>query len=383
VDSARGDERIATAITNPQVNLSRGVSGGGYDPLRCPGCSNVQWTAGASDQGGILDALTGKRHFRVAAARAALEAAKHSRADAERIGAFAVKQQYVAAVVARDSLIFAKDTAKSTAETLRLVDVRYKAGAVSEADVARAETDKLESDQGVDQATQSLRQAQVALAFLLGARASVPEFDLGDEFETVAVPPGLAAASREGLLKMALDNRPDLKSAESQESSARAALSLEHRERIPDVDISFQYSKEGTGQNAIQPPTAAWGASLTLPLFYQRQGESAKAEAALRTQELQKNKVETQVVSDVETAYAAFVGAQQRAIRMDTRLLERARRARDLVGVQYEKGAASLLELLDAQRTLIATNTERLQDLGDYWTAVFQLEEAVGTELRQ
>jgi outer membrane protein TolC len=67
---------------------------------------------------------------------------------------------------------------------------------------------------------------------------------------------------------------------------------------------------------------------------------------------------------------------------MDGRLLERTERARDLVKIQYEKGAASLLELLDAQRTLIATHVERLQDLTNYWTAVFELEQATGRELR-
>jgi cobalt-zinc-cadmium efflux system outer membrane protein len=67
---------------------------------------------------------------------------------------------------------------------------------------------------------------------------------------------------------------------------------------------------------------------------------------------------------------------------MEDRLLERAKRARDLVSFQYQKGAASLLEFLDAQRTYIATNIEYLQDLTAYWTAVYKLEQAVGMELR-
>jgi cobalt-zinc-cadmium efflux system outer membrane protein len=66
---------------------------------------------------------------------------------------------------------------------------------------------------------------------------------------------------------------------------------------------------------------------------------------------------------------------------MESRLLERARRARDLVDYQYKKGAASLLELLDAQRTFVAINAEYYQDVSDYWTAFYQLEEAVGQEL--
>ena len=46
------------------------------------------------------------------------------------------------------------------------------------------------------------------------------------------------------------------------------------------------------------------------------------------------------------------------------------------------RGAASLLEFLDAQRSFILTTVEYLNDLSDYWIAVFQLERAVGTELR-
>ena len=67
---------------------------------------------------------------------------------------------------------------------------------------------------------------------------------------------------------------------------------------------------------------------------------------------------------------------------MDARLLGRARRARDLIEVQYQKGSASLLDLLDAQRTFLAVNAERLALLASYWTAVSALEAAVSQELR-
>ena len=52
------------------------------------------------------------------------------------------------------------------------------------------------------------------------------------------------------------------------------------------------------------------------------------------------------------------------------------------MSLQYQKGAASLLEYLDANRTFIATMVEYLQDLTNYWTAVYQLEAAIGMELR-
>ncbi len=87
-------------------------------------------------------------------------------------------------------------------------------------------------------------------------------------------------------------------------------------------------------------------------------------------------------MNDVETAHAAFVSSEQLVKRMEGRLLERSARAKDLVSFQYQKGAASLLEFLDAQRTYIATNIEYLQDLTAYWMAVFKLEQAVGMEFR-
>jgi cobalt-zinc-cadmium efflux system outer membrane protein len=89
------------------------------------------------------------------------------------------------------------------------------------------------------------------------------------------------------------------------------------------------------------------------------------------------------VMSDVGAAFANFTSTRELIERMQSRLLERAKRARDLVELQFQRGAASMLELLDAQRTYIAANVEFLNDLANYWTAVFQLEQAVNLELRR
>jgi cobalt-zinc-cadmium efflux system outer membrane protein len=67
---------------------------------------------------------------------------------------------------------------------------------------------------------------------------------------------------------------------------------------------------------------------------------------------------------------------------MEKQLRPSAERAFSITRLQYDKGAATLMDFLDAQRTYIATNVEYLQDLSNYWTAVFQVEQAVGMELR-
>jgi outer membrane protein, heavy metal efflux system len=151
---------------------------------------------------------------------------------------------------------------------------------------------------------------------------------------------------------------------------------------VPDVQLSAGYAQQGTSSQAISPPNISVGVALPLPIFYQQGGEIARAAADLRAQLATRQKLEAQVAADVRSAFAAFTASRAQVERMDGRLLARARRARDLIEVQYQKGAATLLDLLDAQRTFQAVNGERLALLAGYWTAVASLEAAVAKELR-
>jgi cobalt-zinc-cadmium efflux system outer membrane protein len=147
------------------------------------------------------------------------------------------------------------------------------------------------------------------------------------------------------------------------------------------VTLGASYQQEGTGSQALLPPTVTLSASLPLPIFYQQAGEIARADADLRAQQAQRRKLAAQLGAEVQTAYSSLLTSRALVGRMKTRLLDRARRARDLVQVQYEKGAASLLELLDAERTYAQIHAEYLQDLHDLWVAHFRLVAATGMEV--
>ncbi len=118
-------------------------------------------------------------------------------------------------------------------------------------------------------------------------------------------------------------------------------------------------------------------------MFYQQQGEVHKADANVRVQQLQVEKLRTTVVNDFENAYADFLGTQALVKRMqDGELLDSAKQARDDIKLLYEKGGAQLVDYLLALSTYISTNVEYYNDVANYWTAVFELEAAVGKELR-
>ncbi|MGO8969371.1 MAG: TolC family protein [Myxococcaceae bacterium] len=383
VEGAEGDVQAAGAVPNPSLSGTFGKSFVCTDG--CNFLPPAAFSVGLGDQNAIEDSLSGKRGLRLEVARAALRAARLGRADAERTGLALLKQQFVLALVAQQGVLTAQETAGDSAKFLELMNVRFRSGAVSEADVARVETDSLEAQNSVASAQLQLRAAKLGLAFLLGVRSVVPEFRVeAPELLLAFVPKELSAATIDSLLTAALEARPDLQAFKAQVERADASVRLAQRLVFPDIALSLSYAQQGTTATAITPPTVTVGLTLTLPIFYQQQGEIRRAEADARTQLLSKAKTQAQVVSDVETAFVGYRVALEREQRMEgaTGMVARARRARDLVEIQYQKGAASLLDLLDAQRTFRTIAFEAQSNLADYWTAVFRLEQAVGRTLQ-
>jgi len=379
VQGATADLQVAKQIANPSV------SGAGGKSFVCDGNCRwfgpPLWNVSLGDQGALFDWIVGKRGLRVDVAEAALAAARSLRRDAERSTGAALKQQFVAMLVAQEALRFTRETTGTLSTQLELTEHRYQTGAISEADLARVRTAKLEGDQVLTQAEAAFEQARAGLAFLLGARNGFPRFHVREEsLLRLLEPPGLKDSSAETLLGLALAKRPDLVAQGAQTQRAQAAVSLAHRQVFPDIALTAQYGVQGLTANAVSPPTVSFGLATSLPIFHQQQGEISRAEADLRTQQLQTEKLQAQVQADVDSAWWAYQGARAQVLRMQQGgLLQSAQRARELVTIQYQKGAASLLEYLDAQRTYIGVNLEALQDLASYWNAVFKLEQAVGS----
>jgi cobalt-zinc-cadmium efflux system outer membrane protein len=382
---AEGDAMAAAAIQNPSV------TGGYYHAFFKDGAFETHngWFVGVGDSNAIIDTLSGKRGLRRNVADNALAAARLGRADAQRTLELQVKQSYFQAVAAGAALDFARETAESTGHTFDLNQIRYKSGAISEVDLSRTETAKLEAEQAVDAADLALRTAKVQLAFLLGQRHAFNDFTIDASQLRFATPAALTDATVPRLVDRAIEARPDLRAQESQRARAAQAVALAKRQRFPDFGLGAQYSEQGSynpppgSPSAISPPVLEISLTGSLPLFYQQQGEIKKAEADERTQDAQAAKLRAQVVADVENAFAGYQTAQHQVQRMEGRLLERARRAKELVELQYQKGAASLLEYLDAQRTYVATKGEYIQELTAYWNAIFQIEAATATQVVQ
>jgi cobalt-zinc-cadmium efflux system outer membrane protein len=399
--SAEGDVKIAGAIANPEVSASIGndftythSNFGKRDCLQGGAkCSPWIYNVGITDSAAIGDALTGKRNLRLKAARNALAAAKMARVDAERTIAFQVKAAYVQVAQATLALRFAKDIAATQATELQRTEDRFKGGAIHEGDLQRIAVQKLAADQAVDSATFSLRSARVALAFLLGVRGNIPDFDVDTKVLDYSVPSSLRDATEVGLLRTAFQHRPDLAGLGYLRQQAEAQIALVKRQRIPDITLGVNYAWGGgygglSANGPLQSQEITFGISAPLPVFYGLEGEMRQARAQYDTSKLEQAKVTSQVVSDVATGIAAFSSAKSAVERMEGPrragggLLQSARGAFEITAIQYEKGAASVTDYLDALRTYISTKNDYLDALANYWTAVFELEASVARDLR-
>jgi outer membrane protein, heavy metal efflux system len=382
VETAHGALLIARGITNPSVSVGLGGSFG-YSASQA-GASAFTWNVNVSDQAALAQVVFGKKGLAVKVARWAYEAVKQDRLDAQRTLEGGLRQQFAQTALAKVSIQYAKENRQFSGTILELVKNKFSQGAVSDADLAAAETDFLETEQAIALAESNYYLQKVTLAFLVGSRSIASDYDLDDEILKSKVSEPLESpAARAQLVKEAYEHRPDLRSIELYRKSAVEALALARRQRIPDVSLWASFAMEGTGQAALAPPTLTAGVSLTLPVFYQQQGEIKQAEANLRLQDVSRAKRESQVANDLESARAGLHFAKNRIDRLEGPLLKRAQDTRDFVKIQYDHGAASLVDLLFAERTFIQIKQEYLQAQTDYWTAAFQMEQALGRELRR
>jgi cobalt-zinc-cadmium efflux system outer membrane protein len=400
VRNAEGVVKAAGASPNPTLSISGGnalsYSKTSESAANCLAngavCTPWVFSVGISDSAALFDYLTGAKGARVRVALNNLAASKLTRADTERNLIFALKSAYANVVSSALSVKLAKEIADSNVVTLKKFRARYKLGLINEGDLRRIETQKLESDQAYDTAVAQLRQARVGLAFLLGVRGAVPDFKVDERALDFRVPPKLDHTSEKQLASLAFERRPDLLALSYQIDAASAQIDLIRRQKIPQVALGVSYSWGGFGgystNGPVGPQSLTFSLSVPLPAFYQLDGEMRQAKASYDAAALTRAKVSAQVINDISTGLAAFVGARKLVERMEGPirdeggLLESAIGALNSTALQYDKGLANLTDYLDALRSYIATKNEYIGDLNNYWTAVYQVEQAVGVELR-
>ena len=392
VDAVRAQRLVASSL--PPPTLSAGNTFGEFRETRNDGVQGARFRGPNTNvQVGltVLVELGGKRTLRTRLAEENIAVAEAQVLDALRGQFFMLRQAFIAALGARSNLEVALANRGSLDRTETLLRRQLQDGALPEGDLLRFQASRLPFEAEVGNAAQSYAAsvAQVAVALALDAAAFAPArpgslppvaLDVRGRFDAMPTP----GATREELAD-AVRNRADVVAASRAAAAGAANTSLAEAQRWRDVTVNGGWNRTQLSQdqpNSTQPLIAnnQFGLNLSVPIFTDRivrgnigtaAGQQAQLEAQARLALLQGR-------ADFATAWAAY--EQSRALlRLFTGgALTRAEQAYRSAEQAYLAGGRSLLDVLDALRTLNATRVAGNNARVAYLTALAQLEFATG-----
>jgi len=271
-----------------------------------------------------------------------------------------------------------RDNLASSRYSLFLTRERARGGVGTDLDVANAEATVAGVEGQLPQITQQEGQLINALSFLLGQTPGA----LTAELATPAPIPPAPAIVPIGLPSQLAERRPDIRQAEAQLHAATAAIGIAHADFYPRITL--------TGSLAIQAlqfkdlgnwsaRTYGLGPTITLPIF---QGGRIRATVTLRKEQQQEaaisfQRVVLQAFQEVDNALLAYHSEQTR--RDALRAAVKANRQALLLSTQrYVRGVANYLEVLTAQRGLLAAQQQLASSTTQASTNLVQLYKALG-----
>jgi outer membrane protein, heavy metal efflux system len=309
-----------------------------------------------------------KRQHRLQAARDQTAVTSAQVADNERTLTFNVASQFISVLLAQADLDFAEKDLASFQQTVEISQASFQAGALSEGDLLKIKLQLLQFQMDVSSARLARVQALASLRQLLGYE-SVPEsYEVVGDLEYQPVKLG-----EDDLKAMALRERPDVRAAQLGITAAQSQYSLAQSNGKRDVNAQINYT------HVADASTASLFGSIQLPIFDRNQGEIARTRYAITQSQELSGEQASLALTDVTNSYESLRTSDEVVLLYEGGYRKQAADSRDISQYAYQRGAASLLDFLDAERSYRSTELAYRQALAQYMTSLEQLRQAVGT----
>lgn len=315
----------------------------------------------------------GKRAKRTAVAKDNTETAAQTVADNERTLRFQTLQAFINVLLAKSVLQLATDDLTNFSQEVELNHARLIAGDLAEGDYLKLSLQKLQFEQDVASAKLGLVQARATLRQQLGFQSVADDFDV-----TGALAHQNQIVTLDDLESKALRNRPDLQAAHTGVKLANDTVALAYGNRARDVTWSGDYTNQNGGVNGVGAAV-----SFDLPIHDRNQGEIAHSQVAVRQSVETESSTQVAVLTDVVNAYYGLKTSEEVVALFESGYLDQATQSRDISTYGYQRGASTILDVLDAERSYRATKLAYLQALATYMIAAEQVNEAVGARVIQ
>lgn len=314
-----------------------------------------------------------------------LQAARQTRLAARSDVALSTRRQFYEVVKDIKLATVAAGALQLARDDERRVRALFEVGSVSKSDLLKAQVATAQSELDELSARNLVLTQRIALAELIG----VKEDQLG-EVDTL-----LAMTHRDfdeaSLVAEANRNRPDVRAADLELSSARSAHVAARMARLPYVTIggsmSFSPRSDFTQVNSIRTTSASGSSDRILSArvalqwdFFSGLAQDSRIAAAqgrvLRAEQAREAAVRN-VGSDVRAALLAYHEAVERDS-VARRALESATENLKLTQEKYNVGSATILELIDAQVQLQRAQSDGVSALAAIRQAEAQIDRARG-----
>jgi len=317
-----------------------------------------------------------KRNLRYQSAKEGTAIGTAQAADTERTLIFNLRSAFVGVLQAKAVLQLAEDNLAYYDKILKVSRDRFEAGDIAQIDLDRLELQRLQYESDLQTAIVNLRTTKINLLAMLNDHRPIDSFDVEGSFDFSE-----DLLPQEEYRKEALDARPDLRAAVLTVEQAKTNHQLAEANGSTDPTVTVWYTHNGSYNNPNALNTLGGSVGIPLRIFDRNQGEKLRTKIDIDRSEKLRQGTETQVYSDVDTAYVTVVSNINLLKPYRRKYLAQAVRVRDTVFFSYQHGGASLLDFLNAESDYRTVQLSYVNLIGAYLTAAAQMNQAVGREV--
>ena len=185
--------------------------------------------------------------------------------------------------------------------------------------------------------------------------------------------PGPPLLSYDDLRQQTLAHRPDILAAERRVEAGEFNVRLARAERLPDISVIAGYHNE----QAIRPMPGfpAFYAGVIIPLRFSgfNRGELRQSMYALEQTRTELQATMLDAEAGLRSAWDRYMLSTEKRTLFTERILSDAERVRDAIVFSYQRGDVSLLQVLEAQRTMNEVHMNYYETLSQHARSLVDL----------
>jgi len=319
--------------------------------------------------------LWGRLRRGTEAARADLLAVEENRRTVILTLVSSVATAYVNLLDLDRQLEISRNTLRVRAESLRIFELRFKGGTISELELQQVRSEYEVALAAIPSFEKQIAQQENNLSVLLGRNPG--PLARGGTLEKLALP-----AVPAGLPSALLERRPDIRRAEQQLVAANARIGVAKAAFYPSISLTGLLGVASADLSKLftsDARTWTFAGSVNQPIF-----TGGTLSGQLAVSEAQQKQALYTYLQSIQTAFGEVENSlvdqakTRQQVAAQVRQVDALGRYAYLARLRYENGYTSYIEVLDSERSLFQAQIQLVQTQGQLYFALINLYKALG-----